>query len=192
MFKNIKKLHLLFMLTIMAALAFAVSLVSAHEGREVGEYELVFGWRNEPALVGYVNGPELTINLHHADEEADADHEEGDTHDEAVDLSGMDISLQVEVTFGPATRTLDLRPEFGTTNHFIADLIPTRPGDYSFRVFGNIGDTQIDEVFTSADGSFSSVEPAGDIQFPEPDPTVADLLARIEALEAMIADMQGN
>ncbi len=188
MFKNIKKLHLLFVLTILAALAVAVTLVSAHEGREVGEYQLVFGWRNEPALVGYVNGPELTINLHHEEGDEHTDEE----HEEAVDFSAMDINLQVEVTFGPATRTLDLRPQFGEPNHYIADLIPTRPGDYSFRVFGNIGDTQIDEVFSSADGSFSSVEPAGDIQFPEPDPTIADLLARIEALEAMIAEMQGN
>ena len=187
MLQNIKKTQILFAFALIALLALAVGLVSAHEGREVGGYQLVFGWRNEPALVGYPNGPEVIISLHH---------EEGDEHDEAdheeVDFSAMDINLQVEVTFGPATRTIDLRPQFGEPGHYIADLIPTRPGDYSFRVFGNIGDTEIDTVFTSADGQFGTVEPAGDIQFPEPDPTVAELLARIEALETLIAEMQGN
>ncbi|MEQ8671826.1 MAG: hypothetical protein RLP44_05125 [Aggregatilineales bacterium] len=178
MLQNIKKTQLFFALMLIALLAMAVGLVSAHEGREVGDYQLVFGWRNEPALVGYPNGPEVIISLH----------EEG----EEVDFSAMDINLQVEVTFGPASRTVDLRQQFGAPNRYIADLIPTRPGDYSFRVFGNIGDTEIDEVFTSADGQFSSVEPAGDIQFPEVDATVAELLARIEALEALIAEMQGN
>lgn len=185
-----KKLHLLIIFSILAVFALAVTLVSAHEGREVGDYQLVFGWRNEPALVGYPNGPELTINLHGHEEEESEEH--GHAEEEEHDFSTMDINLQVEVTFGPATRTMDLRPEFGSPNHFIADLIPTRPGDYTFRVFGNIGETEIDETFSSADGAFSSVEPAGDIQFPEPDPTVAELLARIEALEAIIAELQGE
>jgi hypothetical protein len=56
-----------------------IGTVAAHEGQEVGEYVLVFGWRVEPALVGYPNGPELVINLHEEhedDEEADHEHEE--------------------------------------------------------------------------------------------------------------------
>jgi hypothetical protein len=167
-------------------MALTLSPTIAHEGREVGDYELVFGWRVEPAIVGVLNGPELTINIHEEGEEQGEDEED---HDEPADV---EASLQVEVTFGPASRTIDLRPAFGETGHYIADMIPTRPGDYSFRVFGTIGDLEIDETFASADGSFSSVEPASDLQFPEADPTIAELVARIEALEAEVTALKGE
>jgi hypothetical protein len=49
---------------IVGILALIIGTVAAHEGREVGAYELVFGWRVEPALAGYPNGPELYISLH--------------------------------------------------------------------------------------------------------------------------------
>lgn len=161
----------------------------AHEGREVGEYELAFGWRNEPAYVGFPNGPEVFISLHSDDHEHGSDDAEHGHEDALAELA---VALQVEVTFGPATRTLDLRPAFGEPGHFIADMIPTRPGDYTFRVFGTIGETEIDEVFSSADGQFSSVEPVQAVQFPEPDATIAELLARIEALEAEIAALKAE
>ena len=173
------------MMLLLLALVFGT--VMAHEGRELGEYELVFGWRNEPALVGYPNGPELFIRLHEAEE---TEHTEGEEHEDPI--ADLEVSLQVEVTFGPATRTLELRPAFGETGHYIADLIPTRPGDYSFRVFGMIGDVEVDEVFSSADGSFSSVEPASDITFPDEVPSFVELLERIAELEAQIEALQGE
>ena len=182
----------LFVLVMLVGLVFTLGTVMAHEGREVGEYELVFGWRNEPALVGYPNGPEILIRLHGAEE---ADHVEGDDHNETEHedpLADLVVSLQVEVAFGPATRTLELRPAFGETGHYIADLIPTRPGDYTFRVFGTIGDLEVDEVFTSADGSFSSVEPASDITFPDEIPSFVELLERIAELEAQVEALQGE
>ena len=45
--------------------------VSAHEGREVGDgkYEIVFGWRVEPAYTNLLNGPELEITTHGTDEQ---------------------------------------------------------------------------------------------------------------------------
>jgi hypothetical protein len=191
-------------------MALTLSPTIAHEGREVGDYELVFGWRVEPAIVGVLNGPELTINIHEEGEGDEADGEnnqnddgknqqqqEGENNQQADEEdhdmpADIEASLQVEVTFGPASRTIDLRPAFGETGHYIADMIPTRPGDYSFRVFGTIGDLEIDETFASADGSFSSVEPASDLQFPEADPTIAELVARIEALEAEVTALKGE
>jgi hypothetical protein len=102
------------------------------------------------------------------------------------------VSLQVEVTFGPSSRILEMRPSFDTPRHFIADLIPTRPGNYTFRVFGTIGGAAIDEVFTSADGSFSTVEPASDVTFPDELPSVVDLLERIAKLEAQLESLQSG
>jgi hypothetical protein len=179
----------LFLLTLLL-LALLTGTLLAHEGREVGDYELTFGWRNEPAYVGFPNGPEVFISFH-SDEHGHGD-SHGDHSDDEDKLAELEVALQVEVTFGPAARIIDLRPAWGEAGHFIADLIPTRPGDYTFRVFGTIGDVEVDETFSSADGEFSSVEPVDAIQFPEPDPTLAELLARIEALEAEIAALKGE
>lgn len=177
-------------LVLVVMLAMGAVTVFAHEHREVGEYALTFGWRVEPALVGFPNGPELTIDLH-SEEEAGHEHAEGDEHAEADPMAGVEVSLQVEVTFGPATKTMPLELSWGTTNHFIADLIPTRPGDYTFRVFGTIGDLEVDEVFNSADGDFSSVAPSTDVTFPDAIPSVVELQEIIAALEARIAVLEG-
>jgi hypothetical protein len=166
-----------------------VSAALAHEGREVEGYELHFGWRSEPALTGYPNGPEVFIHVH----EAHAEESEAEEAEETPFPADIEVALQVEVTFGSESKTLDLRPAFGETGHYVADLIPSMPGDYSFRVFGTIGDTAIDEVFTSTDGQFSSVDPASDVMFPSAGIVdVAALLARIEALEARIAELESK
>ena len=104
------------------------------------------------------------------------------------------VSLSAEISFGDQIMLLALEPVFGETGNYVADVIPTLPGDYSFRVFGTIGDTEVDEVFTSADGEFSSVEPATDILFPavpsDTETLIAALEARIAALEEQIAALQ--
>jgi hypothetical protein len=172
--------------TIMRLLIFVVVLlvfavpVLAHEHREVGEYSITFGWRVEPAYAGQLNGPEVSLSLH-------------DAHDEAFP-EDVEVSLSAEISFGDQVMLLALEPAFGETGHYVANVIPTLPGDYSFRVFGTIGDTEVDEVFTSADGEFSSIEPSSDILFPavpsDTEALIAALEARIAALEEQIAAMQ--
>ncbi|MBC8100048.1 MAG: hypothetical protein H7Y11_11445 [Armatimonadetes bacterium] len=170
-------------------LAIAISPVAAHEGREIGDYEISFGWRNEPAIQGLFNGPDLYISLHDTPTDADTQ----------ATLEALVVEMQVEVMFGSESRIMSLTPDFpmyeeydgvGSVN-YVADLIPTLPGDYSFRVYGTIGEVEVDELFTSTDGEFSSIEPATDIMFPEAGITdVAALLERIDALEARLAELE--
>ncbi len=184
----------------------------AHETRESEDHPfiLVFGWRNEPALVGQINGPLVGITMRA--EETEGDHEEGDEHDDGETSNEGDdhdeetadhdhgegnvpvtnAELQVEVTFGPASVTLPLRPAFGEPGQYVADLIPTRPGDYTFRVFGTIGEWEIDEVFTSADGFFSSIEPLEGVSFPDSLPSIVDIMERIAAIEARLDAVEGE
>jgi hypothetical protein len=124
----------------------------AHEGREVadGEYTIVFGWRVEPAYTNLFNGPEFFV--------------EG--HDSGAGVTGLEDTLTLEVSYGGQSRIIRFRPVPETPGDYIADLIPTQPGDYSFRLTGTINDAAIDETFSSANGEFSTVEPIEDIQFP--------------------------
>jgi hypothetical protein len=161
-------------LVLVAALLTFALPVLAHEGREVGEYMIVFGWRVEPAITGYPNGPELTIT-HHDTEEP---------------LEGAEATLQLEVSFGDQTMAVPLRAAWQEPGHYIADLIPTLPGDYTFHLTGTIGETTVDETFSSADGEFSTVEPSSDIMFPQMG--AGDMAATIADLQAQIADLQAR
>ena len=62
---------LLFLILMLTVLVY--SPASAHEGREVGDYTIEIGWREEPAYTGLMNGPEITITRHGGEEE----HEQG-------------------------------------------------------------------------------------------------------------------
>lgn len=171
------------------------SAAFAHEGRTVGEYDLHFGWREEPAFAGLMNGPEIFISAAHGEhaeegEEAEAEHsDEASEAEETVDMSTVAVNLQAEVSFGDQTITLNFRPAFGETGHYIAELMPMLPGDYSFHLTGTIGELEVDEVFSSADGQYSSVEPPTDVMFPAL-PQVDN--ARLEALEARIAELEAQ
>lgn len=156
---------------------------SAHEGREVGPYEIVFGWQIEPAFAGVSNGPELWIT----------DHETGEP------VEGAETTVRLRVRFGPATKVLTLEPAWEDPGHYVAALTPTRAGDYTFELTGRIGNTTIRETFTSADGDFSSIEPASDILFPDSDADVVslqaqigELTAQVEELRAVVEALQGN
>jgi hypothetical protein len=146
--KHVRLIVLAF--TVAAALALLSIPVHAHEGREVGENVIVFGWRVEPAYTTLLNGPEFTV----------------EHHDSGEAVEGLEETLRLEVSFGGKSKVLKLRAVFGEPGHYTADLIPTQPGDYSFHLTGTIGDLTVDETFSSVDGEFSTVEPISDIQFP--------------------------
>lgn len=172
-----KQVRILFVFALML-MGLVYSPASAHEGREVGDYTIEIGWREEPAYTGLMNGPEITVTRHGGEDdhdeseatpEAEGEHTntgEDDHEEENSGVTGLEDTLQIEVTFGPAARTLNLRPIASEPGHYTADLIPMRPGDYTFRVFGTIEGVEIDETFSASDGQFSTVEPIEDIQFP--------------------------
>lgn len=158
--------------------------VAAHEGQEVGEYSIAFGWQVEPAYAWQPNGPEVFIETHHAEGD---EHSEED-HEEANPLEGVEINLVAEVSFGDQSMMIPLQPAFGEIGHYVGDLTPTMPGDYTFHITGTIGETAVDVTFSSADGGFSTVEPQTDVLFPLP--AGGDLQAQIAALEARIAALE--
>jgi hypothetical protein len=95
-------------------------------------------------------------------------------------------TLTLTVHFGNQSRKLKLIADPETPGRFFADLIPTRPGDYTFRLTGMLGDTVIDEEFSSADGEFSTIEPAGDLLFPDTKADAVSLQSQLEALKAQV------
>ncbi len=145
-----------------------------HEQRQVGPYTLEVGWRDEPALGGLPNAVEVEVR-----ETATGN-----------GVEGLAKTLKLSITFG-GTRTA-FEPELralgaSDPGHYVADIIPTAPGDYLFRLQGKIGTQDINERFESGPGRFDPVRPASSIAFPAQDvldPAVArDLRALRETAD---------
>jgi hypothetical protein len=139
----------------------------AHEGRKLGDLEMVVGWGTEPAYAGEVNSVQLLL-VHHGEPVVDL----GDT-------------LDLEVTFGDETEPFTLEPffeggEFGTPGDYRAFLIPTEPGQYSFHFSGTIDGEEVDDTFTSGPGTFDDVENPQAAQFPVEQPSTGELAERID------------
>jgi hypothetical protein len=139
-------------LVALLALALGVAGVSAHEHREVGDYELTVGFWTEPAIVDEPNGLSLDVQLGHGDE--------------GTPVEGLEETLQAEVAFGGQTMPLELSAAFGMPGRYRADFIPTEPGTYSFRIFGSIEGMELDETFTGGPDTFSEVESKDALNFP--------------------------
>lgn len=135
-------------LLVLVALAIPVT-TSAHETRTVAnDYELVVGFVNEPAIAEEVNGVLLEVTK----------------SDQPVE--GLADTIQAQIIYGDQTKDVTLTPSFDEPGVYTSSFIPTVPGDYTFRFYGQIEGVDVDESFTSSPEGFASVEPRSDYEFP--------------------------
>ena len=132
------------LITILIAAALAATASSAafaHEDRETGGYKLVVGFLHEPAYEGERNAVSLRVTKESEDEQEEPTAKAGHAQHEPepVAVEGLQETLQVEVTHVPSnvSATMNLRAVFNDPGHYAADLIPTSPGHYRFRFFGD-------------------------------------------------------
>lgn len=152
---------------IVACLIALTTAASAHETRTEGGVRTVVGWTTEPAFVGYPNAAGIALS---------------DSAGRPVTDLGPD-DLKVEITFGgQKSAPLPLGAVFGTPGQYSADVIPTRGGEYTFRLFGTINGEPFDQSYTSGEETFDSPRHPADVSFPAKDPTAGELAASIERL----------
>jgi hypothetical protein len=144
-------------------MAVGVGAALAHESRDVGEYTLVVGFLDEPVYAGLKSGLDLRISA-------------GETP-----VEGAEATLEAEVTFGDQTRALEISPSFGEPGAYRSVFFPTAAGSYTFRIFGEIDGTAIDESFTSGPDTFGDILDTAGGQFPVVYPAIADLARDAEA-----------
>ena len=157
-----------------AALLLALTLPGtalAHASIDVGDgrYVLELGFRDEPAYLGLPNAVYLKAE----------EYATGGT--EPVD--GLAATLTAEVSKDGETMTVPLVPM--GEGEYEGVFVPTATGDYTFRIFGTIGDAEIDESVTSGPNTFATIEPLNTIEFPVPRPDPGQ--AQAEAAEAEAA-----
>ena len=154
---------------LVATFPLAVQPASAHEHVTVGEYELTVGWRDEPAVAGYVNGLDLGIQHRFPN---------GTT----VWVVGVAGNLTVVLSTGPKNASKALEPQFGREGWYTFDVIPTRVGTYHVRLMGTLGSTPVDVTVDLDD-----VSPASDLAFP-----TSDSQSQLDAANAAIAGLQAQ
>ncbi len=146
----------------------------AHESRQVGDYDLLVGWMEEPAYEGMRNGVDFRVTRA-SDHNGHGHNDNGDD----AGVEGLEDSLEVEITHEPSgtSEVFSLRAVWGQPGHYTADVLPTRSGAYEFRFFGTVGDVELDETFVSESlgGGFDDIVSSADIHFPERQPEIREL-----------------
>jgi antitoxin (DNA-binding transcriptional repressor) of toxin-antitoxin stability system len=165
-------------IALLLALLSAPSISFAHERRTIGggKYDVVVGWDVEPAYLDQKNAASIRIS-------------KAGTNP-AEPITGADKTLAVEIRQGAQTKRFTLRSVFGQPGYYVADIVPTREGDYQWTFSGSLGDDKITEKFDTADGKFHKVEPISGLQFPLTAPDPAQVSADIQAARAAAQSAQ--
>ena len=137
---------------------------SAHEAVDSGNYHFEIGWVSEPVIVGERNALDLFVA-------PKAQPDQG--------LAGVEATLQFTVEYGGVNQSYDLVPVENEPGHYTAAFIPTRLGQYTFHLTGQIKDEKIDVSVKPEE-----VVAAGKLAFPEAQPAVADLQAQLAAAQS--------
>jgi len=152
-------------MALLAALTWAgTQPAAAHESREVDRFTFVVGFIAEPAYTYIPNAVSLSIT-------------ETESEEPFEDLGDL---LQVDVTFGEETFTSTMRSQFGEPGSYRADFVPSRPGQWTFRFYGTVGDVEVDETFISGPETFNDVQSLAEQSFPAQDPSTGELAERLE------------
>ena len=142
-----RKAFLISFLVIAALLALPMT-VSAHQTVTVGDYDIEYGWVNEPAVVNQPNAVVINISQKGA-------------QDANIDAS----RVQIQAVYGGVSKTLTLQPlGENTPGQFIAPMTPTRPGVYTIHIGGKIGSTMLNN-----DVQPEEIQTADVVQFPPVD-----------------------
>jgi hypothetical protein len=133
---------------------------AAHSRMELGSYVIIVGWEIEPPIVGERNQIIVEIS-------------EGETP-----VIGAEGGLAVEVLYGGRSFRSNLTPT-ATPGYYHVEILPTVRGQYSVRLFGTLGDLEIDEGLDP-----EPVFAADRLQFPESQPEPRELVQRLDDLES--------
>jgi hypothetical protein len=141
-----------------AALLALSAPIRAVDKQTVGTIQLSIGWGDESAFAGSRN----SIDVFVAD-------------NTGAPVAGPMNTLNVEVTFGDRRLRLPLLPVERQPGMYRAWIVPSRAGSYAFHISGRLKGEAIDITSACSEQTFQCVMESGEVQFPEKDPTSAQL-----------------
>src|SRR6185295_19535105 len=116
---------------LLVALFLVPTSAFAHERRTIanGKYDVTVGWDIEPTYQGLKNAASIRIS-------------QGGSNP-AVPVMGAEKALKVQIRQGATTKEFPLRAVFGQQGYYVADIVPTREGDYQWTFVGAINEDQV-------------------------------------------------
>lgn len=150
---------------------------SAHVVKDYGPYHLAIGWLHEPAYVGVENAVQVIVT---------------DAGKSVDDVPASDFTVRITAG-GQTSAALPLNASFdpdtglGTPGEYLAPVIPTLAGDYTFHIVATIHGQSVDASFSSSSTTFDAVEEEASAQFPTRLPTIGELATLGSRQEARIA-----
>jgi hypothetical protein len=140
--------------------------VEAHETRAIadGQYQIVIGFMNEPVFAGDKSGLEFWVT-----EASAATPAAGAEETKGTPVESLNETLRAEVIYEDQTMALPLTAKWDESGGYYSVFFPSAAeGDYTFRIYGDIAGTEIDETFTSGPETFGPVEDPAPLRFPQP------------------------
>lgn len=161
------------------AMAFVVS-ASAHEVRTVGSYQFTVGWLHEPAYADEQNAVQFLL----ADTKGNPVTDLGDTLKVEVIYQGLKMPAQ------GLTPTYDPDTGLGKPGEYLASIIPTRPGNYTFHFTGSVHGQAVDQSFTSGPNTFDEVKEPAAVEFPAQDPSRSQISQELTRINTRASSAQ--
>lgn len=147
----------------LAAALLVTGIAFAHGHITAGDYDLVIGFHNEPAIQGQINGMDLFVTNTKTNEK----------------VNKLEDTLKAEVIFGSSKKSLSLEPQEDQDGAYIAYFIPSETGDYTYHITGTINGTPVDVSMSSSPDTFNSVASQASFLFPGADPAGSSSSANI-------------
>jgi hypothetical protein len=156
-------------ISLSAALLALSASIRAIDKQTVGTMQLTIGWGDESAFAGSRNSIDVAV----------------------ADSTGAPVAdptntLNVEVSFGDRRLRLPLLPVDRRPGMFRTWIVPSRAGSYAFHITGRLKGEAIDITSACSEKTFQCVTEPGEVQFPEKDPTSAQLAETVTNSQARV------
>ena len=135
----------LFVITGLLVIGFSFSFAYAHVTIEVGSYEVVVGWQDEPPIVGILNA--ITIDVR----------EPGDVEGVYMGVTNAFSNLDATVISGGISKSLDIQAGKYPAEYY-GEIIPTNTGQVEVKLVGEINGIEIDELIRIEDVESGSAD----------------------------------
>ena len=135
----------LFVITGLLVIGFSFSFAYAHVTIEVGSYEVVVGWQDEPPIVGILNA--ITIDVR----------EPGDVEGVYMGVTNAFRNLDATMISGGISKSLDIQAGKYPAEYY-GEIIPTNTGQVEVKLVGEINGIEIDEIIRIEDVETGSAD----------------------------------
>jgi len=151
----------------------AAGPASAHVEKTVGPYDIEVGWNVEPTYAGQPNAVFLSVK---------------DDAGKPVEDIGNDLHVVVSTGQQKSDPIALQSAGEDAPGEFVAPIIPTAPGVYTFTFNGSINAEKFNQSFTASESTFDEVVDPRPAQFPNKVPTGAELSTGVSRAAARVDD----